>query len=159
MSNQDLGEWALETLKVTTAVTDLLVGGVDAVLESGELTSALLDAWVKQRLDDAGLTGLALALVVVDTGERETDKGRIASCSVFIYDRGSPSPYSAIRDAREAVLTALLDQPVVLTRDAQIVSVKHEGRTGHEIAPEFDLDFERVDLYGPILAFEPDVYG
>lgn len=155
----DLAQWAHTILKTSTAATDLLVDGADAVLESGELTAKLLDEWTKQRLDDAGLAGRALAIVVVDTGEHKRKDERIATCSVFIYDRGSASPYAPIRALREEVLAALLDQPVTLVRDAYIVSVKHGDRTGHEIEPDFDLDFERVDLFGPVFTSEPDAYG
>jgi hypothetical protein len=155
----DLGKWVWTTLKATTAITDLLVAGADAVLESGELSAKALAAWNKERLETPALQGRALAVLVVDTGEQKKDNEFTATCSIFIYDRGSASPYSSIRAMREAVLTALLDQNVLLPRGAVIVSTKYSGRTGHDVFVEFDLDFERVDLNGPIVTTSPDVYG
>lgn len=155
----DLAAWTLATLKATAAITDLLVGGPDGVLESGELSAKSLKAWEKTRLETPALQGRVLAVLTVDTGEQKKDNEFTASCSVFVYDRGSPSPYSVIRPMREAVLTALLDQNVLLPRGAVIVSTKYAGRTGHDVFVEFDLDFERIDLYGPIVTTSPDSYG
>lgn len=151
----DLGEWALETLKATTAVTDLVFAGDAAVLESGELSAKLLEQWQKERRD-AVETSKVLAILVMDTGDRKVDKDRQVSCSVFIYDRGGS--YDNIRMLREAVLLALLGQPVTLPRDAYVVAVRYDERTGHAIDETFDLDFERVDFYGPLALITPDVY-
>lgn len=152
----DLGEWALATLKATTAVTDLVQAGVDGVLESGDVSNLKLEEWQKARRDVA-TTDKVLAVFVQDTGEIPRAGQRESTFSVWVYDRGLA--YSNIRTVREAVLTALLGQPVSLVRSALIVAVDFRGRTGHAIDSDFDLDLERVDLFGPVVAIEPDEYA
>jgi L-cysteine desulfidase len=151
----DLGAWALATLKLTSSVTVLVVGGAANIVESGELhANDLQDAQEARRAsaDQARV----LAIVVMDTGETGGQK-RTASCSVFVYDRRAG--YGNIRSAREAVISALVNQPVVLSRNASIVQVGYRGRTGHEQFQDFDLDFERVDFAGPLALQSRDEYA
>ena len=149
----DLGEWALYTLKNTAAVTALVYAGADAIVESGDVSNADLEAWQAARRN-AGITNKVLAVFVMDTGESDS---RIASCMVFVYDRGAS--YANIRATREAVISALVGQPVALPRDAYIVSVDYSARTGHAIDQDFDLDFERVLFSANVLGREPDLYA
>ncbi|HET19255.1 MAG TPA: hypothetical protein ENO16_01415 [Chromatiales bacterium] len=144
----DLGAWALAKLRATPAVTNLVMD--DLLLEAGDLTAeALTEAQETRR--EAGETDRVLAVVVQDTGEQEL----VASCAVFIYDRYG---YATIRTVREAVITALVNRPALLVRDACVNQVKYAGRSGHAIDRLLDLDFERVNFSGAIIA-ERDIYS
>jgi len=82
---------------------------------------------------------------------------RFARCSVFVLDRRKG--YTNIRIVREQILEALLTRNVPLPRSAYIVKLRSAGRGGHETMINYDLEFERVDLFGPIKAIEPDEYS
>ncbi|HNT74398.1 MAG TPA: hypothetical protein PKH77_05195 [Anaerolineae bacterium] len=144
----DLGAWALAKLRATPAVTALVMDSL--VLEAGDLTAEALTAAQETRRK-AGATGKALAVVVQDTGE----EAFTASCAVFIYDRYG---YANIRNVREAVISALVNFPALLVRDACINQVKYAGRSGHAIDRLLDLDLERVDFSGALIT-ERDFYA
>lgn len=146
----DLGAWALARLKAAAPVTNLVVGGAANVLEAGDLTSETLSAAQETRRA-AGATGKVLAVVVQDLGE----KSFTASCAVFVYDRYG---YANIRTIREAIIAALVNQPALLVRDACVNQVAYAGRSGHAIDVQFDLDLERVDFNGALIA-ERDKYA
>lgn len=146
----DLGAWALARLKAATAVTTLVVGGAANVLEAGDLTSETLTAAQETRRAAAATTKV-LAVVVQDLGE----KNFTASCAVFIYDRYG---YANIRTIREAIIAALVNKPALLVRDACVNQVAYAGRSGHAIDVQFDLDLERVDFNGALIA-ERDIYA
>lgn len=147
---QDLGAWALARLKATAPVTSLVVEGAVNVLEAGDLTAETLTAAQEARRA-SGATGQVLAVVVQDLGEKDFT----ASCAIFVYDRYG---YANIRTVREAIITALVNQPALLVRDAWINQVKYAGRSGHAIDVQFDLDLERVDFSGALIA-ERDIYA
>ena len=145
----DLGQWALATLKANVALLALVVDGADGVFESGKLIGRDLELAQKTRLDSSGAE--VLAIQTIDTGEHAL----IATCSVFICDRGQG--YASTRTAREAVISALINQPVVLARGAHIVQVQYVGRTGHARYSDFDLYYERVDFEGALVV-NNDIY-
>jgi len=148
----DLGAWALDKLRNTTAVTDLVVDGAAMILEAREPVSiATLISEAQETRREAGDTQKVLAIIVQDFGEQ----GLEASCGVFVYDRYG---YVNIREVREAVILALVNCPVMLARDAQIIAVHYGGRTGHIVSTQFDVDFERVDFDGPLVT-ENDYYS
>lgn len=145
----DLGAWALAKLQATTDVTDLVMPGM--LMEAGELQTEDINAAQAARRESEE-TSRVLAVVVIDTGqEQET-----ASFAVLIYDRYG---YTNIRQAREAIIDALVNCPAHLSRDATISEVKFSSRTGFGFAldPRVDMDFERVDFIGRIYT-ETDTY-
>lgn len=155
---QDLAEWTLTELGNNSTVTDLVINDASGIIESGELVMRWLEEQERTRVEnDATLGSRVLAIEVMDTGEFSFEGVRYARCSIFIVDRGKG--YSNIRVVREAVLVALLLKPVPLARDAFIKKLGHLGRSGHSIHESFDVDFERVDFQGSILALEPDAYA
>lgn len=146
----DLATWALEKLQATAAVTDLVVGGAASIAATGKLTARLLDTNQAARRDSAD-PDRVLAIIVWDRGEgRGRGGGRSVLCSVFLHDRGAA--YANIQAVREVVISALIDHPVLFARDAQTVATKYVARTGHQRFDEFDLDFERIDFEGPLVA-------
>ena len=148
----DLGAWALDRLRSTPAVTDLVEGGANMIIEAREdpnLPASLSAAQEARR--EAGETEKVLAIVVQDFGEKDL----VASCGIFIYDRYG---YANIRAVREAMITALVNCPVMLVREALINQAHYAGRSGHVIATQFDVDFERVDFSGDIIV-ENDYYA
>jgi len=148
----DLAQWALALLRDTVGVTALVVAGASGVVESGALSAEdLQDAQVARR--ESGESGDVLAILVMDTGETGAVSGKVASCSVFVYDRGG---YSNIRAAREAVIIALINQPVSLARDGYIVQTQYVARSGHIKFQQFNLDCERVDFRGAVHHDESD---
>lgn len=149
----DLSEWVLDTLRASAEITGLLVDGAAGVIESGDLSPEDLKQ-AQQRRRDLGPSGagLLLALLVMDTGERRVGEGRGVFCSVFIYDRNSG--YGNIRAMRDVVIDTLVGQPVTLDRDALVVALQYASRSGHLNFDDFDLDFERVDFLGPLVAEE-----
>lgn len=148
----DLALWALAVLRANTDVTDLVIEGATGIVESGDLSGEDLQAAQATRRE-TGEVGKVLAVLVMDTGESGGVSGKTASCSIYVYDRGG---YSNIRAAREAVITALLNQPVSLARGAYIVQAQCTARSGHGKFEEFNLDFERVDFRGVIHHDESD---
>jgi len=146
----DLGAWALAKLKATATVTALVVNGAALVLEAGDVTAAALDAAQETRREN-GQTTRVLSVVVQDFGERNL----VASCAVFVYDRYG---YANIRVVREAIITALVNCPVILARDALVNQVRYAGRSGHAIDAQFDLDLERIAFSGEIVT-ENDYYA
>jgi hypothetical protein len=154
----DLAAWLLEHLRATSTVTDLVQGGADGILESGELDGDALEALQRARLESGDFSRV-LSVVVTDEGEGQGGQRSVArqqEAAVFIYDRGGG--YGKIRLVREAILTAVINQPVQLVRGALIVGVKVGERTGHLRFNEFDLDYEAVSFSGPITVHE-DVYA
>jgi len=151
----DLASWALAILRDTDAVCDLVVGGADGILETGQLSAQALQAAQVTRREDEEEAGKVLAVLVWDRGEGGDVRAREATCSVLAYDRGKG--YANIRTVREAVIAALVGQNAVLARGAMVVKVRYDGRSGHQTLDEFDLDAERIDFTGPILA-EQDEY-
>ena len=144
--HKDLGEKLLALLRVSAAVTGLVVGSSDSVLEAGYLTGELLNANELTRRTNG--TDKVLAVVVVDTGERGSIGSKTGSASVYLYDR--QRGHDNIRPAREAIITALINQPVLLARDAYMVGIGVAGRTGFVQLEDFDLDYERVDFAGAL---------
>jgi hypothetical protein len=153
-ASKDFGEWALATLKAASSVTDLLIGGADAVYETGELNAPALTEAQRTRRETAQ-NSKALAVLVWDRGEEDKGDARVAYCSVYVYDRGAG--YVNVRVVREAVILALVNQNVLLERDAIINTVRYAGRTGHQRIDEFELDVERVDFTGALVG-EMDIY-
>lgn len=151
----DLATWALAVLKNSDDVCDLVVGGEDGILETGQLSAQALQAAQTTRREDEDNAGQVLAVVVWEKGEGERERTRTAYVSVLIYDRGKG--YSNIRVMREAVITALVGQCVLLVRGAMVNHIRHIGRSGHWILEEFDVDAERLD-FGGLLIAEHDEY-
>jgi len=151
----DLASWALATLRDTDAVCDLVVGGDDGVIETGQLTSQMLQAAQATRREDEECASQVLAILVWDLGESGDVRERVASFAVLVYDRGKG--YANIRGAREAVVQALVGQNVLLVRGAMVPSVRFDGRSGHWNVEEFDIDAERVNFSGRLVA-ELDEY-
>ena len=146
----DLGAWALARLKATAAVTDLVIGGAARVLEAGDVTAEALAEAQKTRRETEQ-TPKVLAVAVQDLGEEEF----AARCAVFVYDRYG---YENIRVVREAIITALVNQPALLVRDALVNAVAYAGRSGHAIDVDFDLDLERINFSGALVV-ERDCYA
>ncbi len=142
----DVGAFALNTLRNSAAVVALVVNGASGILDAGELSGKFLNAAEKSRQITPG--ALALALVVVDTGETGVTGNKTATASVFIYDR--QRAYANIRQVREAVITALVKKPVVLDRGALVVGLRYAARSGFVQFENFDLDYERVDFAGDL---------
>ncbi len=157
---QDLGQFVAQILRASDPVKALVVGGVDGILETGDLDGRALEKAQEARRAEAAPGDKVLNILVWDTGE--TARGgnltlRTVTCSVFVYDRGAD--YSRIRVVREAVIEAVVNQPASLTRDAFVVEVRYAGRTGHRRFDEFNLDYERIDFAGPLSGMdEPDAY-
>lgn len=151
----DLGAFILARLRATAAVTALVVDGAAGILEAGALTATALSAAEKTR--QVSLSAQVLALVVVDTGETGGVGRKTATAAVFAYDR--QRGYTNIRAAREAVISALLNQAVALPREAYINQVKYASRTGFVQFEDFDLDYEGVSLVGTLINSESaDIY-
>ena len=146
----DLAQWAIATLQANNDVVDLVVDREDGVLESGDLDPKLLEEAQRRRRDD-NLSGSVLSILVMDTGERGTAGKRTTRCSVYVCDRNGG--YGRIRAAREAVLKALLDEPINLVRDTHIVKVWYVNRSGHQKFADFNLDYERIDFEGPLYSY------
>lgn len=142
----DLAQWALAALQADANVTALVVNGAVGVVESGEIDPKVLEDAQRTRRSE-GWTTRVLTVFVMDTGERGSPGNRTTSCSVYVCDRAG---YGRIRLVREAVLTALLDLPISLVRDAHIVKVHYAKRSGHQKFDEYNLDFERIDFEGPL---------
>lgn len=151
----DLASWALAILRDTAAVCDLVVGGDGGIVETGQLSAQALQAAQVTRREDGEEAGKVLAVLVWDRGEGGDVRAREATCSILVYDRGKG--YANIRTVREAVLAALVGQNAVLVRGAMVVHVRYDGRSGHQTLEEFDLDAERIDFTGSLLA-EQDEY-
>ncbi len=142
----DLAHWALATLQADVNVVALVVNGATGVVESGEIDPKALEDAQRTRRSEGWATKV-LTVFVMDTGERGSSGNRMTSCSIYVCDRAG---YSRIRLVREAVLTALLDVPISLVRDAHIVKAHYAGRSGHQKFSEYNLDFERIDFEGPL---------
>lgn len=156
----DLGAWALEMLKASTAVCDLVVGGADGVMEAGYVSGTVISEAEQTRRDmierhAQNADSRVLAVVVQDFGEVKRGGGRASSCGVFIYDRYG---YERIRAAREAVISAIVNRAANFVRDADCVQVRYWDRIGHAIDATFDVDFERVRFLAPLVA-ELDIYA
>jgi len=78
----------------------------------------------------------------------------VARFAVFVYDRYG---YTNIRTVREAIISALVNEPAVLVRGALVIGVQYEGRSGHAIDVDFDLDLERIEFSGALVV-ERDCY-
>lgn len=142
---KDLGEWMLAKLKASAAVTDLIVNGAAGVVEAGELNKGteISDA---QDARKRSLAEKALFAVVQDGGEGGATGDRTSSASVYIYDRDRG--YHNIRAVREAIINAIVKQPVILTRGGYINQVHYVGRSGHQQTTDFDLELEQVNFAG-----------
>lgn len=152
----DLGAFILATLRADAAVTDLVVGGAAGIVGGGELTGEMLNAAEKTR--QSSKAAQVLALVVVDEGETGREGKKITTAAVYVYDR--QRAYANIRAAREAIITALVNKPVVLARDGFIVQVFYSGRSGFLQFQDFDLDYEWVNFAGPLTYGESsDLYA
>jgi len=146
----DLGAWALATLQAASDVTDLVVGGADGILGSGELSAELLQTAQQTRRESG--EDKVLAVLVTDTGEKPASHRWEASCIVGICDRGHA--YTNIRTLREAVIEALVGHSALLARAAVVNHTSYGGRGGHDILTEFDLDYEWVRISGPLVTEE-----
>jgi len=145
----DLGAWALAKLKAASTVTALVMGGALQILEAGDITAAALEQVQIERRETAK-TSKVLAVAVQDLGEENT----VARFAVFVYDRYG---YTNIRTVREAIISALVNEPAVLVRGALVIGVQYEGRSGHAIDVDFDLDLERIEFSGALVV-ERDCY-
>jgi len=145
----DLGAWALATLRATPGVVGLVVGGAARILEAGEIALAELAAAQNERREHAE-NNRVLEIMVQDLGE----EGMVSRCVVHIHDRYG---YTNIRTAREEVIKALVNQPAALARDAFVIAVQYESRSGHTIAEKLDADMEYIIFSGTLVA-ERDSY-
>jgi len=140
----DTAEYALAVLKGTTAVTDLVIGGVENVLETGDSSpKTLADAQVTRR--DTGNPAKVLAITVQDSGEKAQDAQTTEQwVSVWIFDR--ERGYSNIRKATQAVFGALHGKSTPLTSPftgrTVAVTLELEARTGHRMERSLEVDFE-----------------
>jgi len=140
----DLGEFVTARLKANADVAARVVGGAERILESSELTGKILsDAEVARMESESALTRV-LAVQVVDTGE----KGRTASCAVYIYDR--EQGYTATRAIREAIIDAVHGVPVMFNRGGYVQRVSYAGRSGHVQASNYDVLFEMLTFAGEL---------
>lgn len=142
----DVAEYVLQTLRVTSAVTDLVMGGADGIFESGDLDMKHL-AQIEADRRDAGNPGRVLAIIVQDAGEEALDKRRHKQrVAVWLYDR--QRGYTNIRTVRRQVYLALqgrssgLDDPY-MGRSAMI-QLLFQNRTGHRHEHRAAVDFETV---------------
>ncbi len=154
----DLAAWAQATLEAAPEVTGAIVDGSAGIFGSGDLTPEFLSAAQQTRMAGSGSGSGVLAVLVMDRGETKGGNGRVARCSVFIYDRSNG--YGEIRDVRDAVIDALVGKPVLLSRGAAIVTVRYDERGGHEKFADFDLDFEEVKFEGDLVySKDQEFYG
>ena len=151
----DLASWALAILRDTDAVCSLVVGGDAGIIETGQLTPQMLQEAQATRREDEECASQVLAILVWDLGESGAERERTASFAVLVYDRGKG--YANIRGAREAVVQALVGQNALLVRGAMVTSVRYVERSGHWNVEMFDIDTERIDFSGRLVA-ELDEY-
>lgn len=152
----DLGAFLLARLRASDAVKALVVGGAARILDAGELTGEILARAEEDRRQSK--SAQVLALVVLDTGESGQEGVKIATASVFAYDR--QRGYVNIRAAREAVIGVVVNHPVSLVRGGFIVQTTYAGRSGLVQFEDFDLDYERADFSGLLTyADSGDIYA
>ena len=145
----DLGAWTLAALRTAPRVVNLVVGGATRILEAGEITLAVLSTAQSER-HARGENNRVLEIMVQDLGE----ENMVTRCAVHIHDRYG---YANIRTAREEVIKALVNQPAALARDAFVIAVQYESRSGHTIAEKLDADMEYIIFSGALVA-ERDSY-
>lgn len=151
----DLALWAMDILKADSSITDAVMDGAAAIVESGALNAKPLEERQRARRE-AGTPGKVLEIMLWDRGEREwREYDRASFFSVLVYDRGSG--YTNIRTLRYLIVQALVGEPAALERDAFVTRVSWLGRSGHQRFEQFNLDYERLDFIGP-LVIEADVY-
>lgn len=140
----DIAEYALEVLKLTPAVTALVIDGATGILETGDSSpKTIADAQATRR--DTENPAKVLAITVQDAGEKALDAQTTEQwVSVWIFDR--ERGYSNIRQATKAVYAALHGKSTPLTSPftdrTVVVTLALEGRTGHRIERSLEVDFE-----------------
>lgn len=127
---------------------DLIVDGADNVLESGDITEAVLENAVTTRRTASELSK-ALALAVQDAGERPDPRMSghyLQFVVVRVYDRGRG--YRNIRSVRIELMSLLraskFTQNVAAGLGRGILDVSYNDRTGHRWDPIFAVEYEAV---------------
>jgi hypothetical protein len=140
----DLAEYALEVLKATSAVTDLVMNGATGIMESSDVTAqAITDAQTTRR--EADNPAKVLAIGVHDAGEKALDARRSEQkVAVWLIDR--ERGFANIRPAMKAVYAALQGKNTALTSPFEgrtaIITIEMESRTGHLLDLAFDINLE-----------------
>jgi len=138
----------LKTNALASDLRDLIVTGAANVLESGDITEAVLESAVSTRRT-AGDVNKALALAVQDAGERPVPRmsGHFLQFVVVrVYDRGKG--YRNIRSVRIELMSLLREskftQNVAAGLGRGILAVSYNDRTGHRWDPVFAVEYEAV---------------
>lgn len=142
----DIAEYALTTLRATSAVTDLVIAGASGIFESGDCDADTLATAEVTRRDD-GNPARILGVVVQDAGEKALDARRSEQrVAVWLFDR--QRGYANIRLAREQVYLALQSKSTALTSPhagrTAAITIELEARTGHRHEHALAVDFELV---------------
>lgn len=142
----DCAEYALDLLRATSAVTDLVMAGEDGIFESGDLDMTRLSEIEEQRRQDA-TPGLVLAVVVQDAGaEAESEIRHRQRVRVWVYDR--QRGYTNIRTMRKQVYLALQGRTSALTDPltgrSVMVGLLFQNRTGHRFERRMNVEFENI---------------
>ena len=126
---------------------DLIVSGASNVLESGDLTEAVLSTAVKTRRVEG--THKALALSVQDAGERPDSRypGHFLQFVVIrVCDRGEG--YRNIRTARIELMRLLkpanFKKTLATGLGKGILAISYSDRTGHRWDPVSAIEYEAV---------------
>lgn len=138
----------LKTNALASDLRDLIVDGADNVLESGDITEAVLESAVTTRRTAVELSK-ALALSVQDAGERPDPRMSghyLQFVVVRVYDRGRG--YRNIRSVRIELMSLLraskFTQNVAAGLGRGILAVSYNDRTGHRWDPIFAVEYEAV---------------
>lgn len=140
----DLAEYALEVLKATSAVTDLVMNGATGIVESSDVTAqAITDAQTTRR--EADNPAKVLAIGVHDAGEKALDARRSEQrVVIWLIDR--ERGFANIRPAMKAVYAALQGKSTALTSPLEgrtaAITIEMESRTGHLLDLAFDINLE-----------------
>lgn len=140
----DVAEYVLTSLKNTSAVTDLVMGGANNIYESGDLWLETLQDVEKDRRE-GGNPGKVLAVVVQDAGARIKDEARhVQNVDIYIYDR--ERGYTNIRALRKQIYLALQGRATALTGPYQdhttMTPLQFQTRTGHRVERRMAVEYE-----------------
>lgn len=145
----------LKTNALASDLRDLIVTGATNVLESGDITEAILqEAEVTRRTAgelDATELNKALAIAVQDAGERPIPKmpGHYFQFVVVrVYDRGRG--YRNIRSVRIELMSLLrptkFKQNLAAGLGKGILTMSYNDRTGHRWDPVFAIEYEATSF-------------
>ena len=140
----------LKTNALASDLRDLIVTGAANVLESGDITEAILDVAVTTRRDASELTK-ALAIAVQDAGERPVPRmpgHYLQFVVVRVYDRNRG--YRNIRNVRIELMSILrpskFRQNLAAGLGKGILSMSYNDRTGHRWDPVYAIEYEAISF-------------